>query len=103
MSNFNQKSIRNSDVKATLIAGEFLLFQYNEVIPILVQRTNNASVDLMRTTLGYTDGIFDGQQIIDRTLSSRSEAMLTAEAVLEKYSNVVITARFKTNQEGLEA
>jgi len=103
MSNYNQKSIRNADTQPTLLAAQFLLFQYNEVIPILVQRTNNVSVDLMKSVLGYTDGIFDGQRIIDRTLSSRTETMKTADAILQKYSNVIITATFSTNQEGLES
>lgn len=103
MSNFNQKSIRNAETEATITAGQFLLFQYNEVIPILVQVTNNVSSTLMTSLLGYTDGIFEGQPIVDRTLTSRTEAMKTAQAVVAKYSNVVITATFSTNQEGLES
>ena len=103
MSNFNEKSIRSSETEATIIAGYFLLFQYNEVIPILVQRTDNVSVALMKSILGYTDGIFDGQPITDRTLTSRSEANKTAEAIIQKYSNVIITATFTTNEEGLKS
>ncbi len=103
MSNFNQKSIRISETETTLIAGYFLLFTYNEVLPILVQRTDNVSSALMRSVLGYTDGIFDGQPITDKTVTSRSEAIKMAEAVVAKYSNVVITANFSTNQEGLES
>jgi len=64
-----------------------------------VQKKNNVSVDAMKTILGYTDGIFDGQPITDRTITSSSEAQQTAEAVLQKYSNVIITAKFTTNQE----
>lgn len=103
MSNFNEKSIRNAETEATITSGQFLLFQYNEVIPILVQVTNNVSSTLMTTLLGYTDGIFEGQPIVDRTLTSRTEATKTAQAVIQKYSNVVITAKFSTNQEGLES
>ncbi len=99
MSNYNQKSIRNAETEVTLTTGKFLLFTYNEVIPILVQRANNVSIDLMKTMLGYTDGIFDGQPITDRTITSMSEALSRAEAVLQKYSNVIITATFDTNQE----
>lgn len=51
MSNFNQKSIRNAESEATVNAAEFLLFQYNEVIPILVQVTNNVSSTLMKVIL----------------------------------------------------
>lgn len=103
MSNFNEKSIKSSSSETTLPAGSFLLFNYNEVVPILVQRTDNVSVALMKSVLGYTDGIFDGQPITDQTITSRSEATQTAEAVINKYSNVVITATFSTQQEGLES
>lgn len=103
MSNYNQKSIRNSETQTTLTSGKFLLFTYNEVIPILVQVTNNVSVALTKSMLGYSNGVFDGQPIIDRTIQSRAEAMKTAEAVLNKYSNVIITATFTTSQEGLES
>lgn len=51
MSNFNQKSIRNAETEATVNSAEFLLFQYNEVIPILVQVTNNVSATLMKVML----------------------------------------------------
>jgi len=103
MSNYNEKSIRNADSEPTIKEGEFLLFSYNEVIPILVQRTNNVSVTNMRNVLWYTDWLFEWQPIIDRTLTSRTEALKTAEAVLLKYSNVIITAEFSTNQEWLES
>lgn len=102
MSNYNEKSIRSSDIEATLNPWEFLLFEYNEVIPILVQATDSVSMNLMTSILGYSDGIFDGQPIVDSTLSSRSEAIKTAEAMVNKYSNVVITATFQTEQEWLE-
>ena len=57
----------------------------------------------MKNVLGFSDGIFDGQKIVDQTISSRSEAIATAEAMVNKYSNVIITATFTTEQEGLEA
>lgn len=103
MSNFNEKSIKSSSSNVTLNSWEFLLFNYNEIIPILVQRTDNVSVALMKSILWYTDWIFDWQPIIDTTITSRVEAIKTAEAVINKYSNVVITATFSTNQEWLEA
>lgn len=103
VSNYTEKSIRASSSEPTLITGQFLLFSYNEVIPILVQRTDNVSIALMKSTLGYTDGIFDGQPITDKTIKTRSEASKMAESIINKYSNVIITAQFATNQEGLES
>lgn len=103
MSNYTEKSIRASSSEPTIIAGYFLLFSYNEVIPILVQRTDSVSIALMKSTLGYSDGIFDGQPIIDKTIKTRAEAWKLAQAQVTKYSNVVITARFTTEQEWLKA
>ncbi len=103
MSNYNEKSIRNSETEATIISWYFLLFSYNEVVPILVQRTDNVSVANMKEILWYSDWIFDWQPITDRTITSRAEANKTAEAIINKYSNVVITATFNTQQEWLEA
>jgi len=57
----------------------------------------------MKTVLGHTDGIFDGEKIIDKTLQSRSETIDVANAFLNKYSNLVITATFSTYQEGLKS
>lgn len=56
----------------------------------------------MQTILGYTNGIFDGQVYTDRTIKSRAEARLVGEAILNKYSNLVITAKFKTTISGLK-
>ncbi len=102
MSNFNEKSIRNAEWETTLISGEFLQFTYKEVFPILVQRTDNISVSNIRNILWYTDWVFDWQPITDKTILSRSEAINLAEWKLKKYSNVVITAKFKTYQEWLQ-
>lgn len=103
MSNFNEKSIRAASTTATLSAGQFLQFRYNEVLPIIVKRSENTSITRMKTTLGHSTGIFDGQPIIDRTIKSRTEAIATAKAVLNKYSNVIITATFETRVAGLKA
>lgn len=103
MSNFTEKSIRASSTETTLISGEFLLFTYNEVIPILVQRTDNVSVANIKALLGYGDGIFDGQPITNKSIKTRAEAMALADSYVNKYSNTIITARFTTEQEGLEA
>ena len=103
MSNFNEKSIRNSEEEDTILAGTFLLAVYNEVFPILVQRSENISITNMKNILGHTDGIFDGQPIINKTIKSRTEASLLADATLNKYANVIITADFQTWENGLKA
>jgi propanediol dehydratase small subunit len=103
MYNYNEKSIRNASGEVTLLAGEFIVFKYNEVLTILVQRKENASVAALISKLGWSDGIVDGQPIVDKTIKTRTEALATANAELQKYANMVIKATFKTNQEGLKA
>ena len=103
LSNFNQKSIRLASQDPVLTAGQFVLFRYNEVVPILVQRTSSSSITAMRSILGYTNGVFEGQKITDRTIQSSYEAAQYADAILDKYSNVIITATFETDYDGLEA
>ena len=103
MSNFMQKSIRSSASEATLTSGEFLLAQFNEVTPILVQRHDVTSSTLMKSILGHTDGIFDGQVIKDTTIKSRAEAIQLADATINKYSNVLIEAIFNTYKSGLKS
>jgi len=102
MSNFNQKSIRNSETEAVLNSAQFIRFAYNEVVPIIVQITNGASANAMRTKLGYTDGIFDGEVIKAPTIKSRAEAEQLAQAKVEKYGNMIITASFSTYFHGLQ-
>lgn len=101
MSNFNEKSIRNAANETTLESGEFLLFSYNEVFPIIVQRSDAVSVDAVKSILGHTDGVVDGKVIVDKTIKTRIEAITVADAQIKKYSNSVITATFSTTQEGL--
>lgn len=103
LSNFNQKSIRLASQDPVLTTGQFVLFRYNEVVPILVQRTSSSSITAMRSILGYTNGVFEGQKITDRTIQSSYEAAQYADAILDKYSNVIITATFETDYDGLEA
>lgn len=101
MSNYNEKSVRMTANHAQLVVGDFIAFSYNEVVPILAQRTDNASVTAMMSVLGYTDGVFEGQPIVDTSIKSRSEALGVANAMIRKYSNMVLTATFTTDQEGL--
>lgn len=103
MSNYAEKSIRASSTEPTLDAGDFLLFKYNEVFPIISRRTEYASVTNMVNVLGYSNGVFDGQPIVDISIKSRAEAKQMAQAILDKYSNVVITAKFKTSVNGLKS
>lgn len=103
MYNYQEKSVRNTTAEAVINAGEFIQFKYYQVIPILVQRTDNTSVVAMKALIGYSDGVFDGQAIVDKTINTRAEAQATAQAVLTKFSNMVLTAEFTTNQEGLKA
>lgn len=103
MSNYNEKTIRNSEQTPTIEAGTYIQFKYRERIPIIVQRREISSIMAMRTTLGYTNGIFDAKNpIIDTNIQTRSEALAIAQAVLNKYSNMIITATFTTYENGLE-
>jgi len=102
MSNFNQKSIRNTDSEAILQASEFILFQYSEVVPIFVQVTNPASISAMQAVLGYTDGIFDGETIRDPSIKSRAEAEQLAQAKVDQYGNIIITITFSSYINGLQ-
>jgi hypothetical protein len=101
MSNFNEKSIRNSDGTDTLVAGQWLTFKYFQVFPIIVSRQENNSVLAVRNLLGYTDGVIDGQAQINNSLKTRSEATAYAKAILDKYSNTIITARVSTYKNGV--
>lgn len=103
MSSFVEKSIRAAEATATLTAGEFLHFRYYQVIPILVKRTENVSVANLKSTLGYTNGIIDGQPISDASIKSRAAARDLCLGMLNKYANVVLSATFKTGVHGLLA
>lgn len=102
VSNFNEKSIRAADSEATLSTGNFLLFTYNEIIPIRVQVQDNASITTLKTLMGG-DGVFDGAVITDESLDSSQAARDRAQAEVDAYSNPIVTVYFKTNHEGLES
>lgn len=103
MSNFNEKSVRSAENEATLTNGEFILFRYNQVNAILVKRHDWVSVGNLKSILGYTNGIIDGQKIVDKSIKSRTEATALADSVLNQYSNTIINASFSTNYNGLES
>lgn len=102
VSNFNEKSIRATDSEATLDAGEFLLFRYNEIVPIRVQSVDTASIANMKALLGG-DGIFDGAPITDKSIDSQSAAKARADAEINQFSNPIVKVTFKTDYEGLHA
>ena len=103
MSSFVQKSVRASIGEATMDIGDFLLMQYNEVVPIKVRRSEYASITNLKSILGYTDGVIEGQVIEDKSIKTTSDALRLAKAQLDKYSDMVITATFNTYKVGLKA
>jgi len=103
MSSYVEKAIRSAEDTATLESGEYLSFKYNEVIPIIVRRRENVSIANIKSTLGYTNGVVEGQPVTDVTIDSRASARDLANGYLQKYANAVITATFTTNVWGLES
>jgi len=103
MSNFNEKSIRGASGQDILLAAEFLLFRYNEVFPIRVKVKENVSIARLKSVLGYTTGIVDGQPITDTSIKTKSEAISLGEASLAKYADMIITAKFQTTVNGLRS
>jgi len=102
VSNYNEKSIRATSVKGTLTSTEYLLFKYKEVIPIRTQVSDGASIAALKT-LGLGDGIFDGAVITDESLDSSQAVIDRGMAEISVYANPIVTARFKTDFEGLRA
>lgn len=102
MSNYQEKSIRASSVTATLPSTSFLLFKYNEILPVRVQVTDPVSVAAMKAAIGG-DGIFDGSVITDESLDSQESARDRASAEITQYSNPITEVSFKTNFEGLHS
>lgn len=102
VSNFNEKSIRATDSEVTLDAGDFLLFTYDEIIPIRVQVSDYASIVAMKALIGG-DGIFDGAVITDTSLNSTQMARDRAQAEVDQYSNAIVNIDFVTDYEGLES
>lgn len=101
MANKTSRSVRSSTPEATLTAGQFIQFSYYEILPIVVQRFDFDSIAAVKAILGFTDGIIEGQKIIDKTLQSSYEASKVADAELNKYSNTVLTVNFETDIDGL--
>lgn len=100
--NSNEKSVRASTQTATLSATSFIRFAYNERIPIQVQYANNASVSALKA-LGFADGVFDLNPIVDKNIQDTNTAVAIAQAKVDTYCNPIITGSFKTDQNGLRA
>ena len=56
----------------------------------------------MKILLGG-DGIFDGSVINDSSIRDWNEARIRAKAEVDAYSNPILTADFRTQQDGLKA
>lgn len=100
--NYNEKSIRAGSATATLPTTSFLLFKYQEVIPIRIQVQDSASITSMKTLLGG-DGIFDGAVISDSSLDSTEAVRNRGQAEIDAYSNPIVKVSFTTDFEGLES
>ncbi len=101
--NSNEKSVRATDIEATLPTTSFILFSYNERVPIQTQKTDGASANALRALGGFGDGVIDLDTITDRNISDLTTAVTIAEAKLREFSNAIITGSFVTDQKGLRA
>ena len=102
VSNYTEKSVRATDSEATLTSGEFILFEYNEVIKIRTQVLDPVSIASMKSLLGG-NGIFDGAPITDASIDSLQAARDRAQAEVDQYSNPIVKITFDTDFEGLES
>ncbi len=100
--NSNEKSVRCTATEATLIAGIFIRFEYNERVPIQIQYVDSASTNNLKT-LGLGDGVFDLDPITDRNIKDQFTALTFAQAKVAEFSNPVIMGTFTTDQKGLKA
>jgi len=102
VSNFNEKSIRAGSATATLPTTSYLLFEYNEIIPIRVQVTDYVSVAALKALIGG-DGIFDGAVIMDTSIKSTQDARDRGQAEVTEFGNPIVKISFTTDHEGLKA
>lgn len=100
--NSNEKSVRATDIEATLPINYFILFSYNERVPIQIQSTDSASANALKA-LGLGDGVIDLDTITDRNITDLTTAITIAEAKLREFSNAIINGSFTTEQKGLRA
>lgn len=100
--NSNEKSVRATASEATLDAGDFILFTYNERLSIQVQYSDSASVNDLKA-LGLGDGIFDLDPITDRNIQDTTTALSLAQAKVKEFSNAIINGSLVTDQLGLRS
>lgn len=100
--NYNAQSVRAAATTSTLNTASTIRFRYHEIIPIITQSKDNASITALKNILG-NDGIFDGNTITDHNLKTRNEADARAQSEITKFSNPIIQATFVTNYEGLRS
>ncbi|MEE8151285.1 MAG: hypothetical protein V3T43_06175 [Nitrosomonadaceae bacterium] len=100
--NSNEKSVRATDSEATVIAGDFIRFSFNERVPIQRRYTDAASQAALEA-LGLGDGIFDLAPIIDQNIDSQALAISIAQAKVAQYSNPIVTGSYLTDRHGIKA
>lgn len=99
--NFNEKVVRRS-TDSILPSGTIFRRIYYPYKPIRVRVQSQPSIDAMKVLLGG-DWIFDWSVINDSSIRDWNEARIRAKAEVDAYSNQILTADFKTQQDGLKA
>lgn len=99
--NFTEKVVRKGTA-STPTVGQAIVFTYYPYEPIRVSVTSPASIAAMKTLTGG-DGIYDGEPIVDASLSSFEDARIRARAELTQWANAIRNASFGTFTDGLRA
>lgn len=102
MYNSSNQSVRCSSQTATPLTTTFLRFAYNEVLTISIKYTDPTSANTLKS-MGFGDGIFEANPIVDSTLQSLSDAVALAQATINDTKNAITIVTFRTNQDGLRA
>jgi len=100
VSNFSEKTVRNASL-ATLSDGDKIKFEYYPHQPIRVRAKDDTSIAAMRALVGG-DGIYDGSLINDQSIETYEEARRRAQAEIDQYKNPILTAKFRTEKDGLK-
>ncbi len=99
--NFEEKVVRKSTA-STPAAATAIVFTGYPYEPIRVSVTSPTSIAAMAALTGG-DGIYDGAPINDATLSSFEDARIRGRAELTQWANAIVTAKIKTDTDGLRA
>jgi len=100
--NSNEKSVRATSSETTLNAGDGILLQYYERVPIQLQYQDNGSVNALKA-LGLGDGVFDLDPITDRNIEDVGTALAIAQARVSEFANATILGSASTDQCGIKA